>query len=145
MSIWQFYNVLSQRLLTWNVANIAFGLLLLPLRPFWRGFGSQNIGWGLINIGIAVFGGLMTERRFAGLPDPHQPDVVVKESANLRRILWINTALDVLYMLGGLRWAQTRKNRFARGAGWGIVLQGTLLFVFDLVHALAVPDSNRVR
>jgi hypothetical protein len=129
------------------VVNIAFGILLLPLRPFWRGFGSQNIGWGIINVGIALIGSAMSERRFAGLPNPHAREVVTQESNNLRRILWINAALDVVYMLGGLRWTRTRgqKKIFARGAGWGIVLQGGLLFVFDLVHAVAVPDSNRVR
>lgn len=147
MTIWQYYDVLSQRLLTWNVVNIAFGILLLPLRPFWRGFGSQNIGWGIINVGIALIGSAMSERRFAGLSNPHAREVITQESNNLRRILWINTALDVVYMLGGLRCVRTRRQKkaFARGAGWGIVLQGGLLFVFDLVHAVAVPDSNRVR
>lgn len=145
MSIWQFYDVVSQRLLTWNVINILVGVVLLPLKPFWRGFGSQNIGWGVINVGIALVGATTSERRFADLPQPHQPAVVDKETINLRRLLWINTGLDVLYMLGGLAWARSGKKPLGRGAGWGMVLQGALLFAFDLVHALAVPEPHHVR
>ena len=143
MSIWQFYDVVSQRLLTYNVINILVGVALLPFRPFWRGFGSQNIGWGIINLGIALVGATVSERRFASLHNPHAPEIVEHEAHNLRRILLVNTALDLLYILAGWNWGRSQKKSFARGMGWGVVLQGVLLFTFDLVHALAVPDRVR--
>ena len=34
-------------------------------------------------------------------------------------------------------WA--RKAPFTAGNGWGIIVQGGFLFIFDLLHAVAVP------
>ncbi len=144
MNIWQFNEILSHRLFSWNIVNVFIGLILSLLKPFWKGVGSQSIGWGLINIAIAVVGGNVAKRRFKNLPDPLDTEVTKRESENMRRILWINTFLDVLYMLGGLRLSQTRgkKDELWRGIGIGIVIQGILLFVFDLVHARAVPEKR---
>ena len=142
MNIWQFNTRLSGRLAAWNFVNIAIGLLLQSCGPYWRGFGGQNIGWGLVNVGIAFGGAWFTRWRYESLADPHDPDVRAREAHNLRRILWINSGLDILYMLGGYWLAQTRGQRevYWRGLGRGIVLQGFLLFVFDLIHARQVPD-----
>ncbi len=143
MSIWQFNETVSRRLLAWNVVNIVVGVALLPFGRYWRGLGSQNIGWGLINIAIAVGGRYFAERRLAQLPQPDAPATTKQEASSLRRILWINAGLDVLYMLGGLRLAGTRGRNDARwrGVGQGIAIQGMLLFIFDVIHALLVPDN----
>lgn len=144
INIWRFNEMLSRRLLTWNILNIAAGLWLVQRAGFWRGFGSQSVGWGFINLGIAAVGRAVTRRRLAALDDPYITEVMVKETRNLRRILWINTGLDVLYMLGGWQFTRTQgqHNESRRGAGWGIVVQGWLLFVFDLIHArLLAPDQ----
>ena len=60
---------------------------------------------------------------------------------NLRRLLWFNAALDVGYMAGGVWLARSKGRDDAnwRGQGWGIVVQGAFLFVFDLVHARRTP------
>lgn len=144
MNIWQFSEALSQRLLSWNIVNVFIGLILSLLKPFWRGVGSQSIGWGIINIAIAVAGGSVAKKRSQNQPDPLAPDVISKEARNLRRILWINTFLDVLYVLGGLRLSRTcgKNDDLWRGIGIGIVIQGALLFVFDLIHARIVPDER---
>ncbi len=144
MSIWQFNSLLSNRLRNWNLLNMLVGGALLLAKPFWRGFGSQNIGWGVINLAIAFFGNYFTQQRYEKLDDPLQSAIQAKEARNLRRILWINTGLDVLYMLGGYRLVQTRgaQDERWRGMGWGIILQGVLLFVFDLIHARAVPQHE---
>lgn len=144
MDIWQFSEALSRRLLSWNIVNIFVGLLLSLAKPFWRGVGSQSIGWGLINIGIAVIGNKMTERRFKNLPDPFDSEVTHRESKNLRRILWANAFLEVFYVLGGLRLSKTRgkNDELWRGIGVGIVIQGVLLLLFDLIHGFVVPDQH---
>jgi hypothetical protein len=143
MSIWQFNKTLTQRLLRLNIINIALGLPLLLHGGFWRGVGSQCIGWGLINIGIALGGNALTQRRRASLPDPDDPQVVAAEARALRRVLWVNAGLDILYMLGGQRLAATRgaDNPLYRGVGRGITLQGGLLFAFDVLHALLTPGE----
>ena len=68
-------------------------------------------------------------------------EVLAREARNLRRILLINTGLDVLYVTSGVALALTLgvDNPFWRGNGWGIVVQGGFLFCFDLLHALGVP------
>lgn len=139
--IWDFNRVVSGRLAAWNVINIVVGLVLIWRGGFWRGFGSQHIGWGVINLAIAFFGGRATEARWRSLPDVHAPEVLRRESRNLRRLLWINAGLDVLYMLGGWWTARTRTDVRWRGIGWGIVLQGGLLWLFDVIHALLAPKE----
>jgi hypothetical protein len=98
--------------------------------PFWRGVGQQAIGWGVIDALIALIAGRSTARSFSG--------------PTLRRILPINAALDVLYVLGGFIFAHTKgaTDEKMRGQGWGIVLQGLFLFKFDLIHGLLVPHDT---
>jgi hypothetical protein len=71
--------------------------------------------------------------------------VLAREARNLRRILLINTGLDVLYVTGGIALALTlgADNPFWRGNGWGVVVQGGFLFAFDLFHALCAPTPER--
>ncbi|MBN1978402.1 MAG: hypothetical protein JW918_13475 [Anaerolineae bacterium] len=78
------------------------------------------------------------------MPDPSAPEVLAREARNLRRILLINTGLDVLYVAGGVALALTlgADNPFWRGNGWSIVVQGGFLFCFDLLHALGVPGPE---
>ncbi len=47
-------------------------------------------------------------------------------------------------MAGGLTLVATlgATDPFAAGNGWGIVVQGGFLFVFDLLHARATPMGD---
>jgi hypothetical protein len=141
MTIWQTQKVLSRRVMALNAVNIAVGAALQRRKERWlRGIGVQALGWGAVNIGIAVGGMILTRRREAEA-DAYQPYMLAKETRNLRRLLWINTGLDVLYMLGGALFARrgAQKNRdFERGNGIGVIIQGALLFAFDVIHALKV-------
>lgn len=145
MNIWQFSAQVSARLLRWATASTLVGLALLPARAFWRGVGAQAVGWGVIDAAIALVGGVMGQRSRSRLADPHAPDVLAREARNLRRLLWINAGLDVLYMLGGWLWARRKRDAFGKGTGWGIVVQGAFLFGFDLYHALRVPRDGQGR
>lgn len=140
--IWDFADALSRRLLLWSALSVAAGaVLMLSGDAFWRGFGLQALVWGVIDAAIAFFGRRSSEkRRLATLGGP---SIVEREARNLRRLLWINTALDVLYVAAGFVLIYTigRDDPFARGNGWGIVVQGAFLFFFDLFHALAVPKE----
>lgn len=141
--IWDFQAALTRRLLFWSALSLAGGALLLLFGgPFWRGFGLQAALWGAIDAGIASFGQRSSaQRRRSGGSDPA---VLAREARNVRRLLWVNAGLDVLYIAGGLVLAQTlgATDAFARGNGWGIVLQGGFLFLLDLFHALAVPRDE---
>jgi hypothetical protein len=125
MSTQSFANTIAQRLLLWGAISTIGGVIAQSSRrPFWIGVGQQAIGWGLIDALIALIAGRSTSRAFS--------------TTTLRRVLLINAALDVLYMLGGFLFARTKgaNDEKLRGQGWGIVLQGLFLFKFDLIHAL---------
>ncbi len=132
MDIWRFTTDVSDRLLIWNAANILIGLMLGRRGRFLRGVGSQNIGWGLMNIAIALVGRRLSEKRRQAQPDPSATDVLRHETRNLRLLLGGNGLLDVLYILVGRRVASRgRILSSRRGVGLGIMLQGVLLFLFD--------------
>ncbi len=140
MTIWDFQDRLSTTLQGWAASSIGTGLMMTAAdEDTVRGMGEQFAGWGAINMAIATFG----KRSAAGRreePNALAPDTLAKEQRNLQRILWVNTGLDVFYVLGGLRLVQTKGREDARwrGRGWGIVVQGGFLFFFDLFQALAV-------
>ena len=99
---------------------------------------------------VLVDTGLKTEAGWsalqAGLADPTKPAHLLREERNLRRLLLINTGLDVLYVAGGVALALTlgASNPTWRGHGWGIVVQGAFLFAFDLIHVRRVPRTDAI-
>lgn len=142
--IWEFNHQLTNRLITINLLNLEFGRQLMKLKkPFWRGFGTQAVGWAIINIGIALFGKIGTSKRIDSLDDPYDEMVMRAETKKLRNILFINTPLNWLYMLGGYRWAKRAKDDYQKGSGWGIVLQGFILFCFDFTHSIIISRLKR--
>lgn len=142
MTIWRFQTQLSERLLEWSMTSAALGVVMMLGRSFWRGVGSQFLGWAGINALIAYFGAQSARKKMAA-PNAADPETLDKEANNLRTILLVNTALDVLYVRGGLWMAVRRRSSFfTRGMGIGIMIQGAFLFVFDLVHSLEVPSRN---
>jgi hypothetical protein len=144
MNIWQFSRLVSSRLMRWGLANIVVGTIISRHRdPLWRGIGTQAAGWGLINALIALFGAVTTQNKIASLSNPGETTALEKEKTFLKRLLWLNTGLDVLYVLGGA-WLARRNtgNGVMRGHGVGIILQGGFLFVFDFLHALFIEDVS---
>ena len=136
MAVHRFGRAVSLRLLAWSVLSMVGGALLWRRgSPFWRGFGVQALGWGAIDALIAA-SGLRPGRQ----PSPEP----VRAARNLRRLLWFNAALDVGYMAGGFWLARSKGRTDAtwRGQGWGIVVQGGFLFLFDVVHAWRVPRKS---
>lgn len=146
MDIWDFNRALTRRLALVNIVNVLIGKRLLREGGVWQGIGIQAVSWGLINIGIAVIGRRSTEMRRRALDDPLDETVMEQERRSLRRILLINTPLNLLYMWGGYRLAQSERARqdgVARGSGWGIVIQGAILFVNDLAHTILIGRVKR--
>ena len=137
MDIWNLQTQLTRRLTFWSLASIAFGLPILTLNPFWQGVGIQFIAWGVIDLLIAIIGAAAMKRRKARLTSDELADSTPKESAKLKRILLINTCLDVLYVAGGIALILTlgATDIGWQGHGWGIIVQGGFLFLFDLFHA----------
>jgi hypothetical protein len=136
--IWQFQAQLGRRLVRWGRLSVIIGavLALVPSR-FWRGFGSQAAGWGAIDAAIGWLG-LRGARAKASVPANHERQAQQEAQHKLRRLLLINASLDIGYVAGGIALARTkgRESDFWRGSGWSVVVQGSFLLLFDLVHAL---------
>jgi hypothetical protein len=145
MNIWQFQSKLTHRLLLWSLFSVGLGALLqFPREHFLRGLGQQFAGWGFIDALIAIFGGRAAKKRYAELPDPLAPEIVEGETRKLRKVLWINTGLDVGYVVGGTALALTKGKTDSgwRGHGIGVIIQGGFLFFFDLFHARKLGKPN---
>lgn len=144
LDIWQFNHALSRRLLGINVVNVWLGRRLMRGQGFWKGVGTQAVSWGVINIGIAVFGTLGTRRKLDSLDDPQDDAAMREQTRSLHRILRINAPLNLLYILGGYLWARRSKyDAYQRGNGWGVVLQGILLLIFDTFHLSRISKMKR--
>jgi len=129
--IWGFESKITSRLLVWSILSVLSGLW----GWFGRGFGIQCVAWGCVDAAIAFVSARSAARRKSTV-DPK------REAQNIRKILWVNFGLDILYILGGFLLTQKYPASFWQGTGWGIILQGGFLFFFDLYHALSVPATE---
>ncbi|MEH3155468.1 MAG: hypothetical protein PGN29_09010 [Gordonia paraffinivorans] len=123
---------LARRLAIWGGSSTVLGgaLALFGSTPRARAFGQQNAAWGAIDLAIAA----VATRQSTPPTTP-----------KLRRLLWINTGLDVGYVAGGAWFTSARPAlggrvtpEQARGHGAAVVVQGAALFVLDLTHARAL-------
>ena len=96
---------------------------------------------------IAFFGVRTSAKKQAGIQESNRAESEEKEARWLERVLWINTCLDVLYVLGGVWLARTwgAESPLWRGHGLGMVVQGGFLFVFDFYHAWVLQSGRSGR
>lgn len=144
MDIWKFQKHLTAMLLGWAVAGMLSGVGLLHGRdPLRKGMGEQFGGWALVNAVIALVGWMSAARR-QQLPGATTATTQTAERRKIVRLLYVNTGLDVLYVLGGAMTARTRgaTDERWRGRGLGIMVQGGFLFFFDLIHAVRAQSTG---
>lgn len=139
-SIWQFQTQVTSRLLLWGAFSVAIGLsMFLMDNPFWTGFASQAVVWGGIVALMAIWGERSSRQKQAALLPTTIDALEAGETQKLRLTLLVNTLLDVLYITGGVWLAFTQPEPLLQGIGWGIIVQGGFLFVFNLAHTLLCP------
>ena len=119
----------------WAAANIATGAIgMARTKGADRAFHQMNLGWGLINAGLATSGiwtAMHTDYAALNWWDSQQ------ELQRIRQIFLFNAGLDVGYIAAGAWMTERAKNAEKnadrwRGFGRSIILQGAFLFVFDL-------------
>lgn len=128
-------------LLIWGIGSSMAGALLalLPSR-FWRQFGLQAAGWGIIDVLLAIAGRRQALVRAEELASQARDEAAAQRDAEqLRRVLLLNAGLDVLYIASGA-WTARRyaAEPGRRGLGLGIVVQGLFLLIYDLLFARAI-------
>ncbi|MFN3308290.1 MAG: DUF6992 family protein [Anaerolineales bacterium] len=147
MEIWKFQRVVLQRLVIWAGMSIVLGLAFLLFRhEYWNGMAIQFIAWAVVNLAIAFFGKRGLERRWSSLKPNERAAQAATEKNKLVRTLWINTVLDAFYIIGGrlVMIFLGKDSPLWQGMGLGIILQGSFLFFFDLIHArLAANIATR--
>jgi len=137
VDVWDREAALARTTVAWGSASTVAGLAVSAATrdPFWRSFGWQTAGWGAVDLGIAVVGRRLQERRMGRLPDPHAPEVQERERRTLRKVLVVNVVADVGYVVLGAVLARHGRPKVA-GSGVAIVVQGGFLLVHDSVHAV---------
>ena len=131
---------LTKTLVSWSVASIALGTsIALTGHKFDKKnvieFGRQTAAWGGVDL-LIVGAGYLAQRRRGTLSE----EQTQRQIRNLRRLLVINSVVDVGYMAGGiaiLKRSMQKKSSFRMGPGDGsaIVIQGAFLFVLDVSQA----------
>ncbi len=141
--IYYYQKILSHRLFAWGVLSILVGVILGLIHPalFWKGVGLQSVLWGLVDAAIALFALRGLDKKIQTPPESH---VLRRDASRLQKILWVNTGLDVLYVLGGLWMMSSGGDDWWRGMGLGILIQGGFLLLFDALHAIYVPREEIV-
>ena len=133
---WRRQDALARTTVVWAAASIAAGVVALRRNDRWaRAFGGQHLGWGVIDLGIVAVVTVLQRRRMVRAGDPYAPAARERERRQLHRVLAINTAADVGYVVVGAVLA-TRKDPRAAGAGAAIVIQGAFLAAHDGWHAV---------
>ena len=111
---------------------------------FWKNVGNQFIAWGAVDAGIAIGGQVAKRNRIDHLENPGVSEILKEETDNLARLLWVNAVLDIFYMLGAIMWMRhDNGDGRARGNGFGVLIQGLFLLVFDVMHARNLPDTKK--
>ncbi|MDM7461148.1 MAG: hypothetical protein P3X24_005795 [bacterium] len=126
------------QLLFWAGLNLGVAApMWFSTREWVRSFGGMTAAWAVINALIALFALRGVQKKAQQQADT---DTVRSWMRQLVRLLWINAALDGVYILVGvglILWAPT--NRMLNAFGWAVVVQGAFLLVFDTYHGLRLP------
>lgn len=137
MDPWQRQRALARTTVWWGVGSVGIGLALAA-RPdrWWRVFGLQHAGWGVVDLGIVAGVTLAQNRQMRRLANPYAPAELERQRRRLRTVLLINVVADAGYVVGGAAlWRGRRERPAAAGAGAAIVIQGTFLLLHDGYHA----------
>lgn len=112
-------------------------------------FYQMNIAWNAVNLGIAIFSYLDSQKK---LKEKYGLAETVDIQKKHEKAFLFNTGLDVAYILAGVLMlesgANNEKNRdILRGFGRSFILQGSFLFLFDAtlyaIHKKHGKELNR--
>lgn len=119
------------RLALWGAGSVLLGTVLFAMlswrrtkAPLLTHFAIQSAGWGMVELGLCLWGWSgLSLRNYAG-------------AQQLVNFLWLNTGLDVGYVMLGATLAlagwRLGPRLSAVGAGTGIMLQGVALLLLDV-------------
>jgi pheromone shutdown protein TraB len=132
---------------SWAIGNfLVSGFLIGRTDGSTKAFHQMNVGWNLINLGLAGFGYYNALKANPAALDLYQ---TIKEQYGLEKTFLFNGGLDVGYVLGGLYLTERARNAsknqdMLKGFGQSIMLQGGFLLVFDLAMFFIVNHHGQL-
>ncbi|MEM7510116.1 MAG: hypothetical protein AAF388_04225 [Bacteroidota bacterium] len=135
----------------WGSGNIIYGLIgRANSEGSQKYFHEMNAFWNVVNLGLAGAG---LYGAYSSSPDQFTLWETYAEQQKLEKILLVNGALNVSYILGGVL-MQERAKRIEKnsdrwkGYGKSLVLQGAFLLAFDsmqfIVHSQAQKELRQL-
>jgi len=119
---------------------------MLRSRSDWlRGLGSQFFSWGAVDSVIAVFALRNAEKKSRQFEQGEiSKDEHIRQAGQFEQFIWLNTLLDIGYIVAGNAFANRYPdNRYRQGMGWGVIIQGAFLFIWDLFLVLIAQRKRR--
>ncbi|MDQ6813827.1 MAG: hypothetical protein M3040_08825 [Bacteroidota bacterium] len=116
----------------WSAANILYGSIAASrTRGSTVYFNRMNAIWNAVTFGISTIG-YFTSKKEDGLTFRQS----LNRQTSIEKIFLANTLLDAVYVAGGLYLQERAHNTIQngeklKGYGQSIVLQGSVLFLFD--------------
>jgi hypothetical protein len=126
---------LSMKILTsWGlISTVGGGMLMLGDHT---DFGLMTASWGIINAALGINALYFSQNQ------EHTYEVILRDEILFNRIIAINSALNVSYILGGLALNYLNDSPRLNNYGNAIIIQGAFLLVFDSV--LLINSSRRL-
>jgi hypothetical protein len=129
-----------RQLTAWSLGSIVAGVAaLVGGGPFLRALGMQFAIWGAVDLALAL-NGERDRRRVQARGETADLAAAGRDRRRLVRLLWINAALDVVYVAVGAGLILLGPDRVWAGHGTGVLVQGGFLLVFDAAHAHAMRE-----
>jgi hypothetical protein len=133
---------IARQLGAWALASLLVGFGLVAWGdPFGRAVGLQFLIWGAVDLAIAGVGDRDRRRKLAAGAGRDRV-ASAAETRRLRRLLWINAGLDVLYVAVGAGLVAFGAGPVVDGHGAGVLVQGGFLLLFDVWHAATLPRPD---
>jgi hypothetical protein len=142
VSFLQYQARMMKQLLFWAGLCLGAGLpMMLSTREWVRSFGGMTVAWAVIDALIALFALRGVRRKAQQNADASTQQGWIHQ---LVRLLWLNVALDVVYIAVGVGltlWEPA--NHMLNGFGWAVIVQGGFLLGFDAWHGWRLPRAVR--
>ncbi|WKK77960.1 hypothetical protein QYS49_13360 [Marivirga salinae] len=132
---------------TWAVGNMITGAIGRNQNTGQRAyFHEMNLIWNVVNLGIAGAGYYFT----ATGDMPESASELLNDQVSFQKTLLFNAGLDLAYIAGGFYLMERSKNTInkperLKGYGKSVILQGSFLFVFDIIlHTIHSKQSSQI-
>lgn len=134
-------------LLAWGTGSVVAGVALtVASDSFRRGIGIQSAVWGLVSAGFAA-GWQCSARRNAVAARSGELGAlgIQAEARRFEHALALKSGFGAVYVAAGTALALRGRNESSKGAGVGVIIQGSALLAYDLgvtIWAVFRPETR---